>query len=132
MSPQQFVEDTVVSIIPVFKVKQGCNMSDCQPFLSECARLVKEKEPNCLTYSVVTQSNGIFALREAYRSADDLLYHLDVVGQTLTKLAEYSDVVELDIHGPEDQLERLTHRLGHFNPKLWKLQRGGVRNIQNI
>ena len=126
-----FIEDSAVSIIPVFQIKEGHTMADCQPFLSECARLVKEKEPNCFTYSVVVKDDQTFSLREAYKSADDLLYHMEVVTPTLMKLAEHADVVDMDIHGAEEQLDKLMHRLGHFKPKLWKLQSGGVRNTKS-
>ena len=129
--PQQFTEDQTLSIIPVFKIKQGSTMADCRPFLDECARLVKENEPDCYQYAVVIDKNDDrrFALRELYKNGDALLYHMSVVGETLQKLAEHSDVVDMNIYGKKEELEKLMPTLGRFQPKLWELQSGGVSSL---
>ena len=54
--------------------------------------------------------------REGYINADGLLFHLENVGEVLNEALQYADIVDLAVHGPADELEKLKEPLKDFNP----------------
>ncbi|MFC1749831.1 putative quinol monooxygenase [Pseudomonadota bacterium] len=107
-------QDKCCSIEPYFKISVG-NLS---AFKSLCEEIVEKtkSEPKCLYYGF--SFDGLYAhCREGYEDADGLLAHLDNIGSLLKDLLEISEIIRLEVHGPQEELEKLDEPL--WRRLLW-------------
>ena len=113
--------DTCCSIVPYFKVNDG-KMKDfkliCEEFV---ARTKTEKQ--CLYYGF-SFLGDIAHCREAYTDAQALLTHIDNVGDLIAKALEISELTRLEIHGPEQELNKLRAPLNELNADFYALEYG--------
>ncbi len=102
-----------VSIHPYFKAHPG----SLELIKTLLPRFVAKTstEPKKLYYEFSLNGDEIFC-REAYADADGALTHLQNVGEELGEMLKLSDLVRLEIHGPEDELEKLRVPLAELNP----------------
>ena len=90
----------------------------CEQFMATTAR-----EPECLYYGFSFSGDNVHC-REAYDSAEGLLGHLDDVGALLTEALKISQLTRLEIHGPAEELEKLTKPLAGLAPTYFTLEYG--------
>jgi quinol monooxygenase YgiN len=113
--------DTSVSLHPYFKIHPG----KIEAFRELCHRFVDRSKPEagCLYYSF-TFSGDLVYCREGYVDAAALLHHADNVGALIQEALTISDVVRMEAHGPEAELEKLHERLAGLNPQYFVLYQG--------
>ena len=96
--------DTVKSMLPLFVEKTG-------------------NEEGCLFYDFTMDGDVLFC-REAYVGAEGVLAHLDNVGPLLEEILKISDLFRVEVHGSEQNLEKLKEALGPLNPDWYTFQCG--------
>ena len=114
-------QDKCCSIVPYFKVNDG----QLGAFRSLCERFVEKTsdESACLYYGFSVDGDVVHC-REAYADADGLLAHLENVGALIGEALEISELARLEIHGPEDELQKLRQPLAELNPQFFTLEFG--------
>lgn len=113
--------DRSCSISPYFQIAPG-KLPD---FKQLCERFVArtQSEPGCLYYGFCFDGD-IVHCRESYVDAAGLLAHLDNVGDLLQEGLKISQLVRLEVAGPEEELAKLRGPLGALNPKFLVLEYG--------
>jgi hypothetical protein len=108
-----------VSLHPYFKARLGKVEAAKEIF----SRFIEETamEKNNLFYGFSVCGDEIFC-REAYGSAAGLLAHLENVSAPLTEMLKVTDFIRVEVHGPEEQLEKLKAPLAHLNPAWFTLE----------
>lgn len=113
--------DRGVTILPYFKITNG----KLDTFKTLCEQFVGKaiQEQKCLYYGFSFNGNLAFC-REGYEDAEGLLIHLDNVSSLLKKALEISELVRLEIHGPEKELAKLREPLANLKPQFFILEYG--------
>jgi quinol monooxygenase YgiN len=113
--------DECVSLHPYFAVPQN-NLDE---FNQLCEKFVEKSstEPKCLYYGF-SFNGGEVHCREGYEDAEGLLAHVDNVKSLLDQALTLAKVTRVEVHGPEDQLEKLREPLAAFNPAFFVLKYG--------
>ena len=118
--------DNAVSIHPYFKVSD----EKLQTFkrLAEDLIEITRGEMGCLFYGF-TYSEGEAFCREGYQDAESLVSHLDNVRDLIQKLESISELSRLEVHGPQDEIDKLREwpSMKDLSPKYYVLE-GGFRN----
>ena len=114
-------QDKCCTIVPYFKVNEG-KLDD---FHALCDQFVEKtnKEAKCLYYGFSFDGNTAHC-REGYEDAEGLLAHLENVGALLQESLKIADIVRLEVHGPEEELEKLKEPLSDLNPQFFELKFG--------
>ncbi|MCP5145215.1 MAG: antibiotic biosynthesis monooxygenase [Gammaproteobacteria bacterium] len=114
-------DDKCCSIYPYFKVHAG----KLDEFRAGCEKFMERtsSEPGCLYYGFSFEGMNVHC-REGYRDADALLHHLDNVGDLLREALKIADLARLEIHGPEDELDKLREPLAQLHPQFYQLDYG--------
>ncbi len=114
-------EDKCCSIVPYFKVHDG----QLAAFHALCERLVEKTsdESGCLYYGFSLDGDEAHC-REAYADADGLLAHLENVGPLIAEALEIAELTCLEVHGPEEELQKLRQPLSELNPQFFTLEYG--------
>jgi len=110
-------QDTCCTIVPYFQVHDG----ELEAFKELCDRFVEKtnNEPDCLYYGFSFNGNTAHC-REGYSNADGLLAHLENVGPLIDEALTIADLTRLEVHGAEDELQKLRTPLAAFNPEYWQ------------
>jgi len=113
--------DTCCTIVPYFKVFDG----KLDAFRALCERFVEttSNEPGCLYYGFSFDQHEVHC-REGYKDADAALAHIENVGSLLKELEELALTVRFEIHGPEEELNKLRIPLTDLNPRYYKIEYG--------
>lgn len=118
--------DKAVTFHPYFKVSDD----KLQAFkrLAEDLIEVTRGEMGCLFYGF-SYADGEAHCREGYKNADSLVSHLDNVSDLLQKLESISELARLEVHGPQDEIDKLREwpSIKKLSPKYYLLD-GGFRN----
>jgi quinol monooxygenase YgiN len=116
--------DTVCTLVPYFKVKQG----QLAAFKAGVAGFVARtrSEPGCVHYAF-SFSGDVAHCREGYDDAAGVLAHLDNVGALLQEALKISDIIRLEVHGPAAEIDKLREPLAGLNPEWFVLEPGGLR-----
>jgi len=69
-----------------------------------------------------TVNGDEFLCREAYESADGLLFHLKNVAAPLSEMLKVADLIRVEVHGPAEELEKLREPMAHLNPEWFTLE----------
>ncbi|MFO8033136.1 MAG: hypothetical protein R6U22_11385 [Desulfohalobiaceae bacterium] len=114
-------QDTCCTIVPYFQVHQG----KLDEFKRLCEQLVEKTktETKCLYYGYSFNGN-LAHCREGYQDADGLLKHLENVSYLLKEALKISEIVRLEVHGPEEELAKLREPLADMNPEFFTLEYG--------
>ncbi len=114
-------EDGCCTIVPYFEVHEG-KLDD---FKTLCEQFVEKSgtEPKCLYYGFSFDGDRAHC-REGYEDAAGALAHLENVGALLQEALKISDLASLEIHGPEEELEKLREPLKDLNPRFFTLEYG--------
>lgn len=114
-------QDTCCTIVPYFKMHEGREAD----FKALCEQFVEatSKEEKCLYYGF-SFSGSTAHCREGYIDALGVLNHLENVGPILGEALKISDLLKLEIHGPESELQNLREPLKELNPEFFVLEYG--------
>lgn len=114
-------QDKCCTIVPYFKVSSG--------HLEEFKRLSEQfvektsGEKKCLYYGFCFNGDQAHC-REGYADAEGLLAHLDNIGALLDEALKISEITRLEVHGPEQELEKLREPLAGLGPEYFTLEYG--------
>ena len=111
----------IVSIHPYFKAKPG-KLDEAKAVLPKLVAKTATEEL-VIQYDFTIHGNEIFC-RESYVEAEGLLAHVENVGEVFEELLQFVDVTRLEVHGPEDELEKLKPSLAHLDPTWFVLECG--------
>ncbi len=114
-------QDTCCTIAPYFKVPNeslGTFKGMCEEFIEKT-----NNESKCLYYGF-SFDGDLAHCREGYKDADGLLEHLDNVGTLLGEALKIADLTRLEVHGPEEELEKLRAPLADLKPQFFVLEYG--------
>lgn len=113
--------DTCCSIVPYFAVHEG-KLGD---FKKICEQFIKQtqEENRCLYYGFSFNGDTVHC-REGYANAEGVFAHLDNVGKLFEKALTISDLTRLEIHGPDEELQKLREPLAHLKPTFFTLEYG--------
>jgi quinol monooxygenase YgiN len=111
-------QDTSVSFHPYFKIHAG-KVGD---FKALCGRFIEKTkaETGCLYYGFTFSGDMVYC-REAYVDAAALLAHAEHVGALIQEALTIADLVRLEAHGPESELNQLREPLAALNPQYFVL-----------
>lgn len=111
--------DNCCTLVPYFQV------NDMQAFKTLCNQFVEKTstEPKCLFYGFSFSGDQAHC-REGYEDAAGILAHLDNVGELLQEALQVADLVRLEVHGPEHEIEQLREPLAELNPEYFVLEYG--------
>ena len=114
-------QDKCCTIVPYFKIHDG----QLDAFRALCERFVEKssEETKCLYYGFSFSGDEVHC-REGYEDADGLLAHLENVGTLIGEALEISDIIRMEVHGPEQELAKLREPLAELNPKFFALEYG--------
>jgi quinol monooxygenase YgiN len=114
-------QDTCCTLVPYFKVQEG-KLGD---FKTLCVQFVEttKTEDKCLHYGF-SFDGDIAHCREGYKDAEGILAHLENVGALLEQALKISEIIRLEIHGPEEELAKMREPLADLNPQFYQLEYG--------
>ena len=115
------VQDKCCTIVPYFKVSSG----KLEAFKKLCEQFVAKTnaEAKCLYYGFCFDGDQAHC-REGYADAEGLLAHLQNVGSLLEESLRIAELTRLDIHGPEEEIEKLREPLAHLKAQFFILEYG--------
>jgi quinol monooxygenase YgiN len=116
--------DTCCTLVPYFQVAPGklAEFKALGPKFVERTR----SEAGCVHYAF--SFNGDVAhCREGYDDAAAVLAHLDNVGALLQEALKIAEIIQLEVHGPAAELDKLRGPMAGLNPKWFELEAGGIR-----
>jgi len=115
--------DSCVTLHPYFLVKEG-EIENVKAHLEKFVEMTTS-EKDCLYYGFSFCGNKVHC-REGYVNADGLLAHLDNVGALLGDVlgSGIMELTDLQVHGPQEELEKLREPMAHLNPSYWALEYG--------
>lgn len=110
-----------VSLHPYFQIHEG----DLDAFLAIMPEFVERtsNETGCLYYDFSRNENIAFC-REAYVGAEGILAHLENVGDLIARFLEHSELLRLEVHGPEAEIEKLRGPMSELNPDFYIRETG--------
>jgi quinol monooxygenase YgiN len=110
-----------VSLRPYFKAHPG-KWPEVKRLLDTFVEESATEEKSL--YYEFTANGDELACREGYADADGLLAHLANVEGILAELLKITTLTRLEVHGPEEELEKLKGPLGELNPAWFVIQCG--------
>ena len=115
----------VVSLHPYLKVHSG-KLEAVHTLLAACVEQTRS-EPRCLNYEFTVNDHEVFC-REAYVGAEGVLAHLGNITPLLGELLKIAELARLEIHGPQEELEKLKVPLAGFKP-AWFARAAGIERL---
>ena len=114
-------QDTCCTIVPYFNVPE----ENLAAFKILCEQFVDKTrtEAKCLYYGFSFDGNQVHC-REGYEDAEALLAHLDNVGSLLQQALKIAEISRLEVHGPQQELDKLRAPLAALKPQLFTLEYG--------
>lgn len=118
---KKHLTDTLCTIHPYFRVHDGKLVE----FKTICQRLsdITSSEPGCVFYSFTFMGSDAHC-REGYIDANAILVHLENVQDLLGDMLAISDRLRLEIHGPCEELEKLSAPLAQLKPGFYSMEVG--------
>ena len=106
------------TIVPYFKINDGA----LEQAKSITKQLVSstQKESGCLFYNF-TFNDQIMHCREGYINAAALLEHIENTKNLIAELLSISEIVQLEVHGPKAELQKLYEHLAPMSPVYYYL-----------
>ena len=115
-------QDTCCTIVPYFKISEG----KVEAFKELCERFMEKAsgEEKCLYYGFSFDDGNLVHCREGYADAEGLLVHVENVGALIEEALQISELVRLEVHGPEAELAKLRKPLAALNAQFFTLEYG--------
>merc|ERR1712136_502533 len=127
---EQLVVDSMVCIYPYFEVPDN-EIDDFATLFAEFYGRTAQ-EPDML-YFGFTQSGNVFHCREAYRSGEAVLAHLENVSDVFNEASKY--LTRLAIDGPAPELDKIRPHTEQMGASFWVLDgdaEGVLAHLQNV
>ena len=121
---QMIQPEKVVSIHPYFRVKAG-KLAEARDFLGQMVTRTSQETAN-LYYDFTLNGDVVFC-REAYEGAEGLLKHLENVGPVLGEFLKIAEVLRVEVHGAQADLEKLKGPLAGLKPEWFVFECGVSR-----
>mmetsp|Transcript_2581 Transcript_2581/g.2819 ORF Transcript_2581/g.2819 Transcript_2581/m.2819 type:complete len:181 (+) Transcript_2581:42-584(+) len=126
-----YEDDTVVTLVPKWKIKQGPRMRE--QFMALLPKFVERVQANdaetCVHYGFVGPTeDGYVICREGYTSAEGALSHILMVDDLSKEVLKYADMVEMQIQGPAEELEIMKQYLGEGTITYYPLSKESLRS----
>jgi quinol monooxygenase YgiN len=121
MEETMATQDKCCTILPYFKIpseKLGIFKEYCEKFVE-----ASNTESKCLYYGFSFDGNEAHC-REGYADAEGVLAHLENVGSLLEETLKIVDLTRLEVHGPDEELQKLREPLAGLNPQFFVLEYG--------
>ena len=114
-------QDSCCSLAPYFQVQEG----KMEEFKLICDRFVEvaSKEEKCLYYGFSFNGN-IAHCREGYEDAQGIITHLENVDDLLKEALAISDLIRLEIHGNQTEINKLKKPLAQIDVDYFILEYG--------
>ena len=119
--------ENVVSIHPYFRVKPG-KMAEAKDLFRQIVARVSSESGN-LYYDVTINGDFVF-FREAYVGAEGFLAHMKNIGPLLGELLKRGDLLRIEVHGTNANLEKLKGPLAEFKPEWFVFECGKAKTSQ--
>jgi hypothetical protein len=116
--------ENVVSIHPYFRVNTG-KMSEAKDLLRQMVARTLTERAN-LYYDFTVSADVVFC-REAYVGAEGLLKHVENIGPILAEFLKMAEVLRVEVHGSNANLEKLKGPLAGLKPEWFVFECGVVR-----
>ena len=116
----------VVSIHPYFKVHEG-KLDDFKGLLPRFISATAAEE-KCHWYDF-TICGDIVHCREAYEGAEGLLAHVANVEGLIGEALGISELLRLEVHGPEEELDKLKEPLAELGPDFFEFHSGVAKPV---
>ena len=115
------VEDSCCTIVPYFKVHPG----KMKAFRQLCEQFITRTrtEAKCLYYGF-SFNDDIVHCREGYQDAQGVLTHLENINDLFQKALTISDLLRLEIHGNQTEIDKLRQPLAELKPDFFVLEYG--------
>ena len=115
------VQDSCCSLVPYFKVYEG----KMEAFKQICEQFVEKtkEESKCLYYGF-SFNGDIVHCREGYEDAEGILVHLQNVDHLLKEALKISDLIRLEVHGNQTEIDKLKELLAEIKPDFFVLKYG--------
>ena len=110
-----------VSLHPYFHVRAD-HLAAARALLPQFVEKTSS-EPGCVFYEFTVNDDVVFC-REAYTGAEAALAHLQNVGDLLAEMLKISELIRLEIHGPDAELEKLKGPLAEMKPAWFAYECG--------
>ena len=117
-------EDTCCTLIVYFQVQVG----KFQQFKEKARRAVEltKKQPQCLYFGFCfNEARQLAFCRQGYESAEGVMTHLEHIDHSMLRISE---LLRLEVHGPETELAKLKEPLSQYSPEYFTLAFGFRRN----
>ncbi len=114
-------QDTCVTIVPYFKVASE-NLAAIKELCVKAVAQAKE-EVGCLYYGFLFCDDEMFC-REGYVNAEAALEHSGNIAPILGEMLKLSDIIRLEVHGIDSELEKLRGPFTEMNPRYFVLESG--------
>lgn len=113
--------DLCCSVAPYFQIHPG----KAHAFRVICAKYVEwsSREPGCLYYGF-SFDGDLAHCREGFENADALLAHIENLRPILHEMGEVSQLLRIEVHGPESELAKLRTPLSGMHPQWFVLEYG--------
>ena len=121
MNEGELRTDTCCTLVPYFRVQPG-HLADFRALVPRFVERTSE-EAGCVHYAF-SWNGEIAHCREGYRDAQAVLAHLRNVDGLLTEALAIAEIVRLEVHAPESELEQLRGPLAALGPEWFVLDRG--------
>lgn len=121
VNPDAMQPSPAVSLHPYFKAHPG----KIDAFRALFPKFVEKTAPEkgCLHYGFSVNGDEVFC-REAYRSAEDVLTHLENVNALLQEALNLSDLTRIEVHGPAEELDKLRLPMAALSPAFFVYEAG--------
>lgn len=115
------VEDSCCTIVPYFKIHSG----KMEAFKQICLQFVEKTkaESKCLYYGF-SFNGDIVHCREGYEDAEGILIHLENVNSLFQEALKISDLIRLEIHGNQTEIDKLKQPLAEMKADFFVLEYG--------
>lgn len=123
-APQMVHSENVVSIHPYFRVNSG-KMTEAKELLRQMVARTQTEGANF--YYDFTINGDVVFCREAYEGAEGLLKHVENVGPVLEEFLKIAEVLRVEIHGTNANVEKLKGPLAGLKPEWFVFECGVVR-----
>ncbi len=112
------LNDNFCTIVPYFKINDGA-LEQAKSITKQLVSLT-QKESGCLFYNF-TFNDQMMHCREGYVSALALLEHIENTKTLIDELLSISEIVQLEVHGPRVELQKLHEHLAAMSPVYYYL-----------
>ena len=121
---QMVQPENIVSVHPYFRVKPG-KMAEAKGLFRQMVARVSS-EAGSLYYDVTINGDVVF-FREAYVGAEGFLAHMENIGPLLGELLKLGDLLRIEVHGANANLEKLKGPLAEFKPEWFVFECGKAK-----